>query len=107
MKLVFCLLAKPAGERSMLKSCELAPEGFEALAERTNAAQDEQFGPNWFCQQFGGTAMLLFRYLLHRLLFNITLANPLLIQVIIDSNQPTKPDTLQVLGIGLIAHYNL
>ena len=103
------LLASPSQgwrEINVEELAELAPEGFEvALVERTNAAQDEQFGPNWFLPAIRRHRNALVQVLIASFVVQLfTLANPLLIQVIIDKVISQRSlDTLQVLGIGLIA----
>lgn len=103
------LLASPSQgwrEVSVEELTELAPEGFDvALVERTNAAQEEQFGPNWFLPAIRRHRSALIQVLVASFVVQLfTLANPLLIQVIIDKVISQRSlDTLQVLGIGLIA----
>lgn len=103
------LLASPSQgwrEISVEEIAELAPEGFEAaLVERTSATQEQRFGPSWFFPAIRRHRNALIQVLAASFVVQLfTLANPLLIQVIIDKVISQRSlDTLQVLGVGLIA----
>ena len=84
----------------------LAPEGFDvALVEKTSATQEQRFGPGWFWPALQRHRSALIQELVACLVVQLfTLANPLLIQVIIDKVISQRSlDTLQVLGMALIA----
>ena len=83
-----------------------APDGFDLiLVDRTNATPDAKFNFAWFLpalQRYRSTLLLVLGSSFVVQLF--TLANPLLIQVIIDKVIAQRSlDTLQVLGIALMA----
>ena len=85
---------------------EQAPDGFDViLVDRTNATPDAKFNFGWFLpaiQRYRSTLLLVLGSSFVVQLF--TLANPLLIQVIIDKVISQRSlDTLQVLGIALVA----
>ena len=85
---------------------ETAPDGFEViLVDRTSATPDATFNFAWFLpalQRYRSTLLLVLGSSFVVQLF--TLANPLLIQVIIDKVISQRSlDTLQVLGIALVA----
>ena len=85
---------------------ETAPDGFEViLVDRTSATPDAKFNFTWFLpalQRYRSTLLLVLGSSFVVQLF--TLANPLLIQVIIDKVIAQRSlDTLQVLGIALMA----
>ena len=85
---------------------EAAPEGFEViLVDRTSATPNAKFNFGWFLpaiQRYRSTLLLVLGSSFVVQLF--TLANPLLIQVIIDKVIAQRSlDTLQVLGIALVA----
>ena len=81
------------------------PEGIELLLiERSNATPDQKFGPGWFWPALKRYRGVLIQVLAASFVVQLfTLANPLMIQVIIDKviNQRSL-DTLQVLGFALI-----
>nr|WP_244281346.1 ABC transporter transmembrane domain-containing protein [Synechococcus sp. UW106] len=103
------LLASPSQgwrEVSVEELAELAPEGFDvALVERTSATQEQRFGPSWFLPAIKRHRSALIQVLAASFVVQLfTLANPLLIQVIIDKVISQRSlDTLQVLGMALIA----
>ncbi len=84
----------------------LFPEGIEILTfDRTNTTPEQKFGPIWFWPALKRYRGILIQVLITSFVIQLfTLANPLLIQVIIDKviNQRSL-DTLQVLGIALLA----
>ena len=85
---------------------EVFPEGIELLLiDRTNTTPEQKFGPSWFWPALKRYRTVLVQVLAASFVIQLfTLANPLLIQVIIDKviNQRSL-DTLQVLGIALVA----
>ena len=101
-------LASPKQGMVTLEPDDLAehfPEGIELLLmERSNATPDQKFGPGWFwpaLKRYRGVLMQVLAASFVVQLF--TLANPLLIQVIIDKVISQRSlDTLQVLGIALV-----
>ena len=84
---------------------EQFPEGIELLLmERCNTTPDQKFGPGWFWPALKRYRGVLIQVLAASFVVQLfTLANPLLIQVIIDKviNQRSL-DTLQVLGMALV-----
>jgi len=76
-----------------------------ALVERTSATQEQRFGPSWFWPAIQRHRSALIQVLAASFVVQLfTLANPLLIQVIIDKVISQRSlDTLQVLGMALIA----
>jgi len=93
---------------------ELAPDQLEAafpdgldvlLLERSNATLNQSFGPSWFWPALRRHRNVLVQVLIASFVVQLfALANPLLIQVIIDKVISQRSlDTLQVLGIGLVA----
>ncbi|KGG27073.1 MULTISPECIES: peptidase domain-containing ABC transporter [unclassified Prochlorococcus] len=84
---------------------ELYPDGLGVvMVERTSTTPDQRFGPSWFFPALRRYRAVLLQVLLASFVVQLfTLANPLLIQVIIDKviNQRSL-DTLQVLGIALV-----
>ena len=83
-----------------------APDGFDViLVDRTNSTPDAKFNFAWFLpalQRYRSTLLLVLGSSFVVQLF--TLANPLLIQVIIDKVIAQRSlDTLQVLGVALVA----
>ena len=93
-------------ELSPTTIAETAPDGFEViLVDRTSATPDAKFNLAWFLpalQRYRSTLLLVLGSSFVVQLF--TLANPLLIQVIIDKVIAQRSlDTLQVLGIALVA----
>ena len=103
------LLASPTEgwrEVSVDELRDLAPDGFDvALVERTSATQEQRFGPSWFWPAIQRHRSALIQVLAASFVVQLfTLANPLLIQVIIDKVISQRSlDTLQVLGMALIA----
>ena len=84
---------------------ESFPEGIELLLmERSNATPDQKFGPSWFWPALKRYRGVLIQVLAASFVVQLfTLANPLLIQVIIDKVISQRSlDTLQVLGIALV-----
>ena len=84
---------------------ERYPEGVELLlVERTVGSPEERFGVNWFWPAMRRYRSVLLQVLLASFVVQLfTLANPLLIQVIIDKVITQRSlDTLQVLGIALV-----
>ena len=84
---------------------ESFPEGIELLLmERSNATPDQKFGPGWFWPALKRYRGVLTQVLAASFVVQLfTLANPLLIQVIIDKVISQRSlDTLQVLGIALV-----
>ena len=81
------------------------PEGIEVLlVDRTSATPEQRFGFEWFLPALKRHKDVLLQVLLASFVVQLfTLANPLLIQVIIDKviNQRSL-DTLQVLGAALV-----
>ena len=93
---------------------ELAPDQLEAafpdgldvlLLERSNATLNQSFGPSWFWPALRRHRNVLVQVLIASFVVQLfALANPLLIQVIIDKVISQRSlDTLQVLGIALVA----
>ena len=101
-------LASPSQGMVTLKADELEssfPEGIELLLmERSNATPDQKFGPAWFWPALRRYRGVLIQVLAASFVVQLfTLANPLLIQVIIDKVISQRSlDTLQVLGIALV-----
>ena len=93
-------------ELSLLQIADKFPDGIEALFfDYTNTTPKNEFGPKWFLPVLNKNKNILIQVLAASFIVQLfTLANPLLIQVIIDKviNQRSL-DTLQVLGIALIA----
>ncbi len=84
---------------------EQFPEGIEVLLmERSNSSPDQKFGPSWFWPALKRYRGVLIQVLAASFVVQLfTLANPLLIQVIIDKVISQRSlDTLQVLGIALV-----
>jgi len=81
------------------------PEGIELLLlERSNSTPQQRFGFSWFWPALRRYSGLLLQVLLASFVVQLfSLANPLLIQVIIDKVISQRSlDTLQVLGIALV-----
>jgi ATP-binding cassette, subfamily B, bacterial HlyB/CyaB len=81
------------------------PEGIELLLmERAVNTPEQRFGPGWFWPALRHYRGVLLQVLLTSFVVQLFgLANPLLIQVIIDKVITQRSlDTLQVLGIGLV-----
>ena len=103
------LLASPSDgwrELSREEIEALEPDGFEvALVERTSATPEVRFGPSWFWPAIKRHRQALIQVLVASFVVQLfTLANPLLIQIIIDKVISQRSlDTLQVLGMALIA----
>ena len=101
-------LASPKQGMVMIGPDDLAeqfPEGIELLLmERSNATPDQKFGPGWFWPALKRYRGVLIQVLAASFVVQLfTLANPLLIQVIIDKVISQRSlDTLQVLGIALV-----
>ena len=84
---------------------EACPEGLELiLVDRTNATPEQKFNFTWFWPALKRYRSTLLQVLLASFVVQLfTLANPLLIQVIIDKVISQRSlDTLQVLGVGLV-----
>jgi len=85
---------------------EAFPEGIELLLlDRSNTTPEEAFGPSWFWPALQRYRGVLLQVLIAGFMVQLfTLANPLMIQIIIDKviNQRSL-DTLQVLGFALVA----
>ena len=84
---------------------ELFPEGIEfLLLERRTGTQEQRFGFSWFWPALTRYRGILGQVLLASFVVQLfSLANPLLIQVIIDKVISQRSlDTLQVLGIALV-----
>ena len=80
-------------------------EGIEYLmVERSTSTPEDKFGVNWFFPALSKYKSILFQVLCASFFVQLfTLANPLLIQVIIDKVISQRSlDTLQVLGIALL-----
>jgi ATP-binding cassette subfamily B protein len=85
---------------------EIYPEGIEfLLLERRNSTPEQRFNFGWFWPALRRYRGILFQVLLASFVVQLfSLANPLLIQVIIDKVISQRSlDTLQVLGIALVA----
>ena len=101
-------LASPKQGMVTLAPDDLAeqfPEGIELLLmERSNSSPDQKFGPGWFWPALKRYRGVLIQVLAASFVVQLfTLANPLLIQVIIDKVISQRSlDTLQVLGIALV-----
>ncbi|MED5264067.1 MAG: peptidase domain-containing ABC transporter, partial [Cyanobacteriota bacterium] len=84
---------------------EAFPEGIELLLlDRSNTTPEQAFGPSWFWPALQRYRGVLIQVLIAGFVVQLfTLANPLLIQVIIDKviNQRSL-DTLQILGFALV-----
>jgi len=84
---------------------EVFPKGIELLLlERRNSSPEERFGFSWFWPALKRYRGILSQVLLASFVVQLfSLANPLLIQVIIDKVITQRSlDTLQVLGIALV-----
>ena len=84
---------------------ESFPEGIEILLlDRSNATLNKTFGPSWFWPSLRKYKGILIQVLVASFIVQLfALANPLLIQVIIDKVISQRSlDTLQVLGIALV-----
>ncbi len=84
---------------------EVFPEGIDLLlVERSSATPEQKFGFGWFWPALSRYRGILFQVLLASFVVQLfSLANPLLIQVIIDKVIHQRSlDTLQVLGFALV-----
>ena len=84
---------------------EVFPDGFDLLlVERRNSTPEQRFGFAWFWPALKRYRGILFQVLLASFVVQLfSLANPLLIQVIIDKVISQRSlDTLQVLGVALV-----
>lgn len=84
---------------------KIFPEGIEILLlEKSNLTQEKSFGISWFLPVLSQFKGVLIQVLIAGFVVQLfTLANPLLIQVIIDKVISQRSlDTLQVLGIALL-----
>jgi subfamily B ATP-binding cassette protein HlyB/CyaB len=84
---------------------EAWPEGLEVLLlERSTATPEQRFGPGWFWPALARYRGMLIQVLLASFVVQLfSLANPLLIQVIIDKVIAQRSlDTLQILGMALV-----
>jgi ATP-binding cassette subfamily B protein len=101
-------LASPAQGWLQLKPAQIAdlyPEGLEVLLlERSIDTPEQSFGPGWFWPALKRYRGMLLQVLLASFVVQLfSLANPLLIQVIIDKVIAQRSlDTLQILGIALV-----
>ena len=101
-------LASPRRGEILLTPAELEtafPEGIELLLmERSVNTPEQRFGPSWFWPALSRYRSVLLQVLVASFVVQLFgLANPLLIQVIIDKVISQRSlDTLQVLGIGLV-----
>ncbi len=92
-------------ELSPSQAAERFPEGIDVLMlERTVATPEQRFGLGWFWPALQRYRGVLLQVLLASFVVQLfTLANPLLIQVIIDKVISQRSlDTLQVLGFALV-----
>lgn len=85
---------------------EAYPEGLEVLVlDRTISTPESKFGPAWFWPAVKRYRPVLLQVLIASFVVQLfTLANPLMVQIIVDKviNQRSL-DTLQVVGIALVA----
>jgi len=101
-------LASPAEGWVRLNPAQIAeiwPEGVEVLLlERSNATPEQRFGPGWFWPALKRYRGMLIQVLVASFVVQLfSLANPLLIQVIIDKVISQRSlDTLQILGMALV-----
>ena len=102
-------LASPSQGMLTLSPAQLQerfPEGIDLLVlDRSTTTPEDTFGPGWFWPAMKRYRGMLLQVLLASFVVQLfTLANPLLIQVIIDKVISQRSlDTLQVLGIALVA----
>jgi ATP-binding cassette, subfamily B, bacterial HlyB/CyaB len=102
------LLASPRRGEIQLSPEQLEqafPEGIDLLLmERAVNTPEQRFGPSWFWPALSRYRGVLLQVLVASFVVQLFgLANPLLIQVIIDKVISQRSlDTLQVLGIGLV-----
>ncbi|MEB3171592.1 MAG: ABC transporter transmembrane domain-containing protein, partial [Synechococcaceae cyanobacterium] len=101
-------LASPAQGWVRLTPRQIAeewPEGMEVLLlERSTTTPEQRFGPGWFWPALKRYRGMLTQVLLASFVVQLfSLANPLLIQVIIDKVISQRSlDTLQILGMALV-----
>lgn len=101
-------LASPADGWVDLSPAEIQerfPDGLELLLlERSTATPERRFGPSWFWPALRRYRGMLLQVLLASFVVQLfSLANPLLIQVIIDKVIAQRSmDTLQILGMALV-----
>ncbi len=101
-------LASPAEGWVQLTPADIAeayPEGLEVLLfDRSVSTPDQKFGPGWFWPALKRYRGMLLQVLLASFVVQLfSLANPLLIQVIIDKVISQRSlDTLQILGMALV-----
>jgi ATP-binding cassette subfamily B protein len=101
-------LAAPAQGWVRLNPAQITeewPEGLEVLLlERSTATPERKFGPSWFWPALKRYRGMLIQVLLASFVVQLfSLANPLLIQVIIDKVIAQRSlDTLQILGMALV-----
>ncbi|MEB3255533.1 MAG: ABC transporter transmembrane domain-containing protein [Synechococcaceae cyanobacterium] len=101
-------LASPAEGWLRLSPAQIAeqwPEGLDVLLlERSTNTPDQKFGPGWFWPALKRYRGLLIQVLVASFVVQLfSLANPLLIQVIIDKVISQRSlDTLQILGMALV-----
>jgi ATP-binding cassette, subfamily B, bacterial HlyB/CyaB len=101
-------LASPAEGWVQLSPAQIAeqyPEGLELLLlERSIDTPEQTFGPGWFWPALKRYRGMLLQVLLASFVVQLfSLANPLLIQVIIDKVITQRSlDTLQILGMALV-----
>ena len=101
-------LASPKDGELFISTNELEqrfPEGIDILLmERSINTPEKRFGPNWFMPALSRYKGTLLQVLIASSVVQLfSLANPLLIQVIIDKVISQRSlDTLQVLGVGLV-----
>jgi ATP-binding cassette, subfamily B, bacterial HlyB/CyaB len=101
-------LASPAEGWVQLNPAQIAeqyPEGLELLLlERSIDTPEQTFGPGWFWPALKRYRGMLLQVLLASFVVQLfSLANPLLIQVIIDKVISQRSlDTLQILGMALV-----
>lgn len=101
-------LASPADGWVELSPAEIQqrfPDGLELLLlERSTATPERRFGPGWFWPALRRYRGMLLQVLLASFVVQLfSLANPLLIQVIIDKVIAQRSlDTLQILGMALV-----
>jgi ATP-binding cassette subfamily B protein len=102
------VLASPRLGRLTLTPDQLEkafPEGIDLLLlDRSTNTPEQKFGPSWFWPALKRYRGVLLQVLMASFVVQLfSLANPLLIQVIIDKVISQRSlDTLQVLGIGLV-----
>ncbi|MFM8524973.1 MAG: ABC transporter transmembrane domain-containing protein [Cyanobacteriota bacterium] len=102
------VLASPKDGWVELSPSEIAehyPEGIEVLLmERSNTTPEQRFGFGWFWPALRRHRAVLLQVLMASFVVQLFgLANPLLIQVIIDKVISQRSlDTLQVLGVALV-----